>query len=147
MNRKLVKAAGCKEFFQFLDFLDSGVRESVTKHLLDAIETGGFPLVPLYFEGKRISPLIVSANALPQYLRVELLENLKTRIGESGAPSQIELDELQEPLTMHQHPIMKMYMFEGMNFFVQTESVACRGKAAAVVWLRIWLYKNITGRH
>ena len=105
------------DFIQFTNYLKPGLQITVSQYLINVLTHGDIPLFPEEFDGKPLTPFALSVNALPNHVRLEVLEDLKPRVGEKGAPTQTDLDELRQLMDMAADPIMNM--FEEMDLLIK----------------------------
>ena len=106
-SASLEKWESMTEFIKFTEYLDPELWTIVTQLLKQSISR--IPVDPVEFDGKRLSPLALAVNVLPPNVRIDVMENLKRRVGEEGAPTRSELDELQQLLDMHADPTMSKF--------------------------------------
>ena len=121
------------EYVKFTGFIERDLQTYVTGLLFESIQKQEIPLSPVELDGKPLSPFALTINALPNRVRLEVMNSLKKRVGEKGAPTQADLDELQQLLDMAADPIMKM--FDGMSLLIKRK-----------VWrhLKGWEQKGLT---
>ena len=112
-----VKLERMNEYIKFTSFLEGDLQTRVTALLFETIQKQEFPLYPVELDGKPLSPFALTVNTLPNRVRVEVMDSLKKRVGENGAPTRTDLDDLQQLLDMAADPIMKM--FDGMSLLIK----------------------------
>jgi len=117
MSRTLKNAEKAAEFIQFTEYLQPKLQTAVSCCLFDSIDKGKIPLLPVELDGKPLTPFALSVNALPNHVREAVWMDLQQRVGEIGAPTQADLDDLEDLLEMADDYIMKM--FEGMSLLIK----------------------------